>query len=110
MYGVLCVRDFLAAKCNVGRALGLGARLLILMVAAATLCSAQEARKAIENPPPVYPPFARHLDLTGTVKLRAVVTAEGQVKQVEVVGGHPLLVNAAVDAVKKWKYAPAKME
>jgi protein TonB len=40
----------------------------------------------------------------------AVISPDGQVKNVEVVGGHPLLVNAAVDAVKQWKYAPAKAE
>jgi TonB family protein len=103
------IRD-LVAKCDLGGAIALAARLLILTLAAAAVCCAQEQRKAIDNPPPAYPAFARHLDLAGTVKIKAVVTAEGQVKQIEVVGGHPLLVNATLDAVKRWRYAPAKTE
>ena len=103
------LRD-LVAKCDLRATIALAARLLILTLAAATVCCAHEQRKAIENPAPVYPAFARHMDLAGTVKIKAVVTPDGQVKQIEVVGGHPLLVNATVDAVKRWKYAPAKTE
>jgi TonB family protein len=104
-----CIGD-LVAKCDLRSGIALAARLLVLTLAAATVCCAQEQRKALENPTPVYPAFARHLDLAGTVKIKAVVTPDGQVKQIEVVGGHPLLVNAAVDAVKRWRYAPAKAE
>jgi len=103
------IRD-LAAKSNLRGAIALAARLLILTLTAATACCAQEQRKAIENPPPAYPAFARHLNLAGTVKIKAVVTPDGQVKQVEVVGGHPLLVDATLDAIKRWKYTPAKTE
>ena len=71
---------------------------------------AQEERKPIQNPAPAYPTFARRISLTGTVKVKAIVGPDGQVKQVEVVGGHPLFVDAAVDAVKKWRYTPAKTE
>ena len=85
-------------------------RLMVLLFALAAVCCAQEERKVIQSPAPTYPAFARGLNLSGTVKLRAVVSPDGQVKQVEVVGGHPLLVNAAVDALKQWKYAPAKTE
>jgi periplasmic protein TonB len=62
------------------------------------------------NPTPAYPAFARRLNLSGTVKIKAVISPTGQVEHVEVVGGHPLLVNAAVDAVKQWKYAATKTE
>jgi protein TonB len=88
----------------------MAARLMLLAFAMATVCCAQEERKAIKNPAPAYPAFAKGINLSGTVKIKAVISPEGQVKQVEVVGGHPLLVNAAVDAVKQWKYAPAKTE
>jgi TonB family protein len=84
--------------------------LLALALATATACRAQEDRKAIRNPAPTYPSFARHLNLSGTVRVKVVVSPEGQVKNVEVLGGHPLLANAAVDAVKQWKFAPAKAE
>jgi TonB family protein len=109
MRAVSCVRDFIA-KCGLRRALTFAAHLLILTLTLAAACSAQEARKVLERPQPAYPTFARNMSLSGTVKLKAVVTPEGQVKQIEVVGGHPLLVDAAVDAVKRWKYAPSKME
>jgi TonB family protein len=95
---------------NWRKAILIAARLSLLALATASVCRAQQERKPLENPAPMYPAFARQLNLTGTVKIKAVVTADGQVKQVEVVGGHPLLVNAAVDAVKRWKYAPAKTE
>jgi protein TonB len=90
--------------------IALAARLMLLALAMATVCRAQEERKVIKNPTPAYPAFARQLNLSGTVKIKAVISPDGQVKNVEVVGGHPLLVNAAVDAVKQWKYAPAKAE
>ena len=86
------------------------ARIVLLVLATATVCCAQEERKAIQSPAPTYPAFARQLNLSGTVKIKAVVSPDGQVKHVEVLGGHPLLVNAAVEAVKQWKYAPAKTE
>jgi TonB family protein len=92
------------------RMVALTARIVLLALATATACCAQEERKAIQRPAPVYPAFARHLNLSGTVKIKVVVNPDGQVKHVEVVGGHPLLVNAAVDAVKQWKFAPAKTE
>jgi TonB family protein len=88
----------------------LAARLMLLALAMATVCCAQEERKVIRSPAPAYPAFARGLNLSGTVKIKALVGPDGQVKQVEVLGGHPLLVNAAVDTVKQWKYAPAKTE
>jgi protein TonB len=86
------------------------ARIVLFVLATATVCCAQEERKAIQNPTPAYPAFARQLNLSGTVKIKVVVSPDGQVKHVEVLGGHPLLVNAAVEAVKQWKYAPAKTE
>lgn len=104
------VRAIRPGRFDLRRAIALAARLLLLALATATVCCAQEERKAIQNPAPAYPAFARQLNLIGTVKIKAVVSPDGQVKQVEVVGGHPLLVNAAVDAVKRWKYAPAKTE
>jgi outer membrane biosynthesis protein TonB len=46
------------------------------------------------------------MNLGGTVKVIAVVAADGEVKNVEPVGGSPLLIKAAQDAVSKWKFAP----
>ncbi|HUO61084.1 MAG TPA: energy transducer TonB [Candidatus Acidoferrales bacterium] len=56
---------------------------------------------------PVYPELARRAGITGSVKLEAVVAANGTVRSVRVIGGHPVLSQAAQDAMRKWRYAPA---
>ena len=73
---------------------------------------AQEAisRKVKSRVEPTYPEIARKKGLTGNVKLLVVVAANGSVKETKVIGGHPILVNAAVDAMKKWKFEPAGAE
>ena len=68
---------------------------------------AQESRKALNNPTPAYPETARRFRLTGVVKVQVLVAPDGQIKDVKVLGGHPLLVSAVQDALKNWKYAPA---
>ena len=55
---------------------------------------------------PVYPPMARQARIQGTVLLRAVINKEGSIEELTLVSGHPLLVQAAIDAVKQWKYKP----
>jgi TonB family protein len=59
---------------------------------------------------PVYPDIARKMKLNGTVRVQVVVSPNGSVKETKVIGGHPILVTAAVDAVKKWKFEPASAE
>ena len=71
---------------------------------------AQQTRKILSNPEPVYPELAKHMHLSGTVKATVVIGADGLVKDVQVHGGHPLLVDAVQWALKKWKYAPASSE
>jgi TonB family protein len=70
----------------------------------------QEARKAISKPTPRYPEIAKHLNLVGTVKVEIVIGPDGKIKTTNVVGGHPILINATLDALKEWKYEPAKTE
>lgn len=71
---------------------------------------AQETRKTLNNPTPVYPETARQFRLTGVVKVQVVVAPDGQIKDVKVLGGHPVLVNAVQETLKNWKYAPASSE
>ncbi len=61
-------------------------------------------RKVKNRVYPQYPEIARKMSLTGVVKLEVVISANGTVKETKVIGGHPILVTAAVDAVKKWKF------
>jgi TonB family protein len=67
-------------------------------------------RKVKNKVPPTYPEIARKLGLSGTVKLEVVVAPNGSVKDTKVIGGHPILVSAAQDAVKKWKFEAASGE
>lgn len=71
---------------------------------------AQENRKALANPTPTYPETARRFRLSGVVKVQVLIAPDGQIKDVKVIGGHPLLVNAVQDALRNWKYAPASGE
>jgi TonB family protein len=68
------------------------------------------ARKAKTKVSPVYPEVARRMSIEGTVKLAVVVSPNGTVKSSKAVGGHPLLVNAAVEAMRQWKFEPASTE
>jgi TonB family protein len=67
-------------------------------------------RRAKSKVLPVYPDLARKMNLTGTVKVEVLVAANGTVKDAKVVGGHPVLATAALDAVKKWRFEPASLE
>ena len=55
---------------------------------------------------PIYPVLARQVHEQGDVLLHAIIDKDGRVAQLEVVSGHPLLVQAALDAVKQWLYRP----
>jgi protein TonB len=55
---------------------------------------------------PEYPPLARQVRVQGTVVLRAVISREGTIENLQVLSGHPLLVRAAMDAVRQWRYRP----
>jgi TonB family protein len=68
------------------------------------------SRKVKNRVYPEYPEIARKMALTGTVKLEVVVLPNGNVKETKVIGGHPILVTAAIEAVKKWKFDPASAE
>ncbi len=61
-------------------------------------------RKVVSRVAPVYPDLARKLNLRGVVKLIVVVAPDGKVKSTEVMGGNPVLSQAAVEAVRKWRY------
>ena len=65
----------------------------------------QEA-KIIRRVIPAYPALAKQARVQGTVKLLGVISADGRIEQLQVLSGHPLLVAAAVDAVKQWTYRP----
>jgi TonB family protein len=67
-------------------------------------------RKVKSKVSPVYPEIARKMGLSGTVKIQLLVAPNGTVKETKVIGGHPILVTAAVEAVKKWRFETASGE
>jgi len=67
-------------------------------------------RRAKSKVQPVYPELARKMNITGSVKVQVVVSPNGTVKEAKVVGGHPVLANAALEAVRKWRFEPATVE
>lgn len=67
-------------------------------------------RRAKTKVQPFYPDLARKMNITGTVKIEVVVAPNGTVKDARVVGGHPVLASAALDAAKKWRFEPAGAE
>ncbi len=64
-------------------------------------------RKVKTKVDPPYPALARRLNIRGTVKVLVVVAPSGELKETKVVGGNPILVDAALDALKQWKFEPA---
>lgn len=64
----------------------------------------ENARKVVNRVTPMYPDIAKTMDLHGTVKVQVLVAPNGVAKSVQVRGGHPILAQAAVDAVLKWKW------
>ncbi len=66
-----------------------------------------EPAELIKQTVPVYPPLARSARIEGVVVLEGTVSVSGSVENIRVIEGHPLLIDEAVRAVKKWKYRPA---
>jgi protein TonB len=60
----------------------------------------------MRHPDPVYPQIAKSARIAGTVELSAIIGEDGHIQELKVVSGHPLLRQAALDAVKQWVYKP----
>jgi TonB family protein len=58
---------------------------------------------------PTYPPLARAARVEGVVALTMVITESGTVDQIHVISGHPMLIQAAIDCVRQWRYRPAML-
>jgi TonB family protein len=59
---------------------------------------------------PEYPPLAKQMNVAGKVKIEATISADGRVTNTRAIGGSPLLINAAMEALKKWRFEPAPKE
>ena len=62
--------------------------------------------KLIFKPTPAYPPLAKATRVQGTVRIQAVIAADGSIGNLKIMSGPPLLIKAAIDAVAQWRYQP----
>ena len=65
-----------------------------------------QTAKLINKVQPIYPALAKQARIQGTVRLQAVIAKDGSVVELQVLSGHPLLQQAALDAVRQWRYQP----
>jgi TonB family protein len=105
----------LGGTVSLGKAGAILTTLALLLTLGVSGISGQDAqndvlRRAKSRVQPVYPELARKMNLTGSVKVEVVVAPNGTVKDAKVVGGHPVLANAALEAVRKWRFEPAAAE
>lgn len=68
-----------------------------------------QAAKLVRQPKPLYPQLAKQARIQGVVKFTAVIGKDGAIQNLQLVSGHPLLVQAAQDAVKQWVYQPTTL-
>ena len=92
---------------------GLGIALCAGSISVTPKASAQQnstesaGRKVRTRIVPDYPSLAKQMNVTRKVKIEATVAAVGHVLTTKVIGGSPLLVNSALEALKKWRFEPA---
>ena len=65
--------------------------------------------KIIKRVIPIYPPLAKQARISGVVRLEGVIAKDGTIQKLRVLSGHPLLVTAAVEAVRQWVYSPTQL-
>jgi TonB family protein len=114
--GAFSVRRFVGMRLRV-RLIGLGITLLLctpaglIPKALAQEASAETAKRKVKTKVvPDFPPLAKQMNVTGKVKIEATISTDGRVTSTKVVGGSPLLVNSALDALKKWRFESAPKE
>jgi TonB family protein len=85
--------------------------LLCIVLLTSGLCATdQTERKVAHSEEPDYPELARKMNLHGAVKLKIWISPDGTVRRLEYVGGHPVLAEAALKAVRGWHYEAATKE
>ena len=91
--------------------LAAAAGLLAISVSTAQQATVEEGKRKVKSRTnPQYSDLARRMGLNGRVKIEIVIAPDGHVKSSRAVGGHPVLVQSCLDAVKDWKYEPAPEE
>lgn len=86
--------------------IGVGLILGLLSVVPANARQNDHERKVLKKVEPQYPSVLKSRGISGTVRLKVFVKADGTVRDVELLGGNPTLADAADKAVRLWKFAP----
>ena len=89
--------------------------LCLVMLWPSALSQAQDqpessGRKVLARAVPAYPPLAQKMGIGGAVKLQVLVSPNGTMKSAEVLGGHPLLVQASIATLSRFKWDAATHE
>jgi TonB family protein len=79
--------------------------LLVTLIPSTGALGAEERRVKVRVAP-IYPEIARKMNVNGTVKIEVVIGSNGAIKSIRPLGGHPLFIQAASEALKKWRYEP----
>ena len=77
---------------------------LAVLLAMSTVTSGEQTRRLKRGDPPEYPELAKRLNIRGIARIQATIAPDGSVKEIKELGGNPVLLQALVNAVKKWKY------
>ena len=88
----------------------LSASILLATLVLSAWAQEETNRRVKTQVPPLYPALAKRNGVSGTVKVLVTIAPAGAVTAAKATGGHPLLVESAVDAVKQWKFESAKDE
>jgi TonB family protein len=87
------------------------AGLLTVALASAQQTGVEEGKRKIKTRNnPQYSEIAKRMGLAGKVRIEIVIAPDGHVKSSHAIGGHPLLVQSCLEAVKEWKFEPASEE
>lgn len=90
---------------------GLSAVVLLAATAFAQQAATDEGKHKVKTRvSPLYPELARRVGISGKVKIEVVISPDGHVRSTRVIGGHPLLVQPSIDALKEWRFMPAQEE
>jgi TonB family protein len=84
--------------------------LCTILLAGAIYGAEQPERKIVSREEPQYPEIAAKMNLHGTVKFKIWINADGSIRRLEYIGGHPLLAESALKAVKTWKYQASSQD
>jgi protein TonB len=85
--------------------------LFVVSLAFAQQTTIEEGKRKVKTKvTPAIPELARRMNITGKVKIEVVIAPDGRVKSARAMGGHPVLIQSCLEAMKEWKFEPAPEE